>query len=570
MQRAESLPTKSINQYRSRDIFAYLALRYCSQNAVVRDNEWTENNAVQIVLGSNSGSYLRSYHFKQIDAEGNIEHRQLFVPSAAESLAEAALLARCEAHWDRTCSPKVFSYRPTDRNNKQGYFDPYMKGLRRRQARIAEMCHNYPNGIVAYIDIKRFYPSITTERAATKWVEFCISANMPDQYTDLGLKLLKNYKEKSGDGSILTGPMFSHFVANLVLSPIDQFSAELPCSYVRYVDDMTLVGDRQEVEDAIKLLDARLRAIDLHIHALASPKTLIIPTKEWLNSANDFLQGPHSIAWMRLIGDIKKLLLFDQAKAGIEDALLVEGYRLPIPDYALAIEEASAFQKVRQLGLWQWLRLKTKRVSVDTIVRDAQILSARLASETTELLETHQPANPFQRKRMASKLRYRLGRLIYLGLERDLESIVAHARTWPELRFHVAIINALLTSDCSEVIAMGSNVAQATAQVFRPTMKTAKFSEPISTEVEIQGLAVLILNGVPVEGRVRTPNHPMLRFARGPVDEDLMKQPRGLLQELACLHGIGEVRHSATLGSAFDIDENLSLDALELDYGYYS
>lgn len=570
MRRADSLSTKSVSQYRSRDIFAYLALRYCSETEFARRNDWAENNATQVVLAFRAGLYLRSFHFKQVDAAGAIEHRELFIPGANEALAEAALLAQCATRCGSSISKQVFSYRPTEKDDRKSYFEPYMTGLRERQDRIAQCCSEVQDGIVAYIDIKRFYPSISTDLAKERWTKFCRDTSMPELYYDLGIKLISNYDQRSGNSRILTGPMFSHFLANLVLAPIDRAAAELPARYLRYVDDMTLVGTRADVETSIEELKTRLGAIGLDIHPLDSAKTMIVPADEWLESATDFLQGEHSIAWMKLVGDIKKLLLLDKMQAAaVEDALFAEGFRLPIPDYSLAVGEVSTFQKIRQLGLWDWLRLKTRKVSVDTIVKDARKLSSRLTTETIRILRNHKDENQFQRKRVISKLRYRLGRLIYIGTEGDLATVADLARPWPELKFHSAIIDALLSTDCYEVVSMGSNVAQAAAQVLRPTMKTARFSGPLTTEAQIQGLAVLILNGVSVEGEVRSTDHPILRFARGPIDMDLMSEPRGLLQELACLHGAGDVRHPAILESAFDMDENIVLDALELDYGYY-
>ena len=570
MSRADSLPAKSVNQYRSRDIFAYLALRYYSETGLARTNDWAENNATQTVLGSKHGSYLKSYHFKQIDRKGNVEYRELYIPSASEALAEATLLAACAEYCPADKFAHVFSYRPTVKGERNAYFQPYMVGLRERQAKVAQFCSENPDGIVAYVDISKFYPSITIGLATERWTEFCESVSIPEAYLDLGLKLLSNYHHRSGNGRLLTGPMFSHFVANLVLAPIDRRAVELPVRYLRYVDDMTLVGTRADVEASLAIIESQLQAIGLALHPLDSAKSMIVPAREWLDSAADYLQGEHAVAWMKLIGDIKKLLLFDSSQASaVEDALSAEGFRLPVPDYALAVNEATAFQRVRQLGLWQWLRLRTKRVSIDTIVADARKSSRRITTETLKLLRESNIDSRFQRKRMVSKLRYRLGRLIYLGLELELQAINDLARTWPELKFHVAIIDALITSDCYEVVTMGSNVAQAAAQVLRPTLKAASFSRPLRTEAQIQGLAVLILNGVPVEGEVRTMEHPVLRFALGPIDEELMSQPRGLVQELACLHGMGEVRHPAILESAFDIDDNIVLDALEMDYGYY-
>jgi len=296
----------------------------------------------------------------------------------------------------------------------------------------------------------------------------------------------------------------------------------------------------------------------------------MVTTQRWRESASDFDQGSHSVAWMRLVGDIKKLLIFNrEAASEIESSVAAEGFRLPIPDYEIAVREASSFEKVRRLGLWGWLRVKTKSISIDSVLRDASRLSNRLTEETLAMLSEEENSDRFQRKRAVSKIRYRLGRLIYIGRVTDFINIIELSKNWPELTFHIAIIEAIVTGDCSRVISLGSNVSQATAQVFRASLSTAYFSKPVHTEIEMQGIATFILNGVPVEGEISSSSHPLLRFARGPIDRDLMQQPRGLLQELSCLHGLGEVRHPEVMKSAFDIDELLSLDALEYDYGSY-
>ena len=568
--RADSLATKCVSQYRSRDIFAYLAIRYCLESDIARKDAWVEQNAVQVVLGSPKGSYIRSYHFKQIDDNGAIENRELFVPGVTEALAEASLLAACASHAKSYSLKSVFSYRPTGREDRSAYFEQYMVGLRQRQHGIAEACAANPDGVVVYTDIERFYPSISFELAKHHWLRFCKAAELDIRYNDLGLKLIENYKQRADGDGLLTGPMFCHFLANLVLCEIDAFAQTLPVHYFRYVDDMTLVGSEQDVHHSVSAIAEKLAEIGLKTHPMHSSKTLVVPVGQWLRSTEDFLSGHHAVAWMRLIGDIKKTLLFDSEKsAAIEDAMTAEGFRLPIPDYVIAITELTAFQKVRRLGLWNWLRFKTRKVTIETIVIDARTLSDRLFHETRAILTSPRVTDKYEQKRVVSKLRYRLGRLIYIGNEKQLTALRSLLASWRELTFYSAIIDALLTEDCSRVVAMGANVSQATAQVFRPALKTARFSKPVVGETEVQGLAVFILNGVPVEAEVASPNHPLLRFARGPVDAELMKSPRGLLQELACLHGLGETRHAEVLRSAFDVDENIILDALEMDYGYY-
>ncbi|MDZ4274053.1 MAG: RNA-directed DNA polymerase [Erythrobacter sp.] len=515
------------------------------------------------------GLYLQTHHFKQLDKNGVAEHRQLFIPGASEALAEAALLARCAPIWEELRSTKVFSYHPTGQDNKRSYFDSYMVDLRRRQQEILQECQKISEGVVAYVDIKSFYPSLSLNIAENYWKEFCFKGSIDDHYAQIGHSLIRRYREVSPTGGLLVGPMFSHFLANLVMSRIDSESDYPQVSYFRYVDDITLVGPSAAVRDAIDQTSRKLGELGLAMHPYDSPKTIVVPVQEWADSASDFGHADHSLAWMRLVGDIKKLILTDAKIAKrIEKDLAAEGFRLPIPDYAVAVKEASSFEKVRQLGLWAWLKVQIGRVSINTVIQDGRSLANRLTAETLNLLRHEADGNVFQRKRVVTKLRYRLGRLVYLATMTQLEEVADAAAGWPELAFHRSMIQAVISGDCSPVVALGTNVAQATAQIFRANQSTARFSRPIVTPVEIQGLAVFILNGVPVEADVQALDDPTLIFAKGPIDIDLMRQPHGLLQELACLHGVGPVRHAEILRSAFDVSEMIMLDALEFDYAY--
>jgi len=569
MNKVGSIASACINQYRSRDIFAYLGLRYCLEAEVARSDDWAEGSAVQAVFAKKEGAYLRSYHFKQVTEDGGFEDRDLFIPSIPEALAEVALLRKCADYYNAALSSRVFSYRLDTVESSAGAFDPYMKGLRERQSQIAKVCRDIPDGEVLYIDIKKFYPSIRPESARAAWLLFCEQAKLDELWTDLGLKLIANYEVRSESKSILTGPMFSHFVANLVLREVDELAKEFEVEYFRYVDDITVVGKSEHVAKAVVVLREELAKRGFDIHGMESPKTLRLTTGDWIKSSNDFSPEEHSVAWMRLVGDIKKFLIFNNGKMGdLEDALFVLGVRLPIPDYAEAIKEASSYQKIRRLGLWNWLRFKTNAVSTSTILRDVEGLAKRLYSQANEALNQPCPADGYERKRAVSQLRYRLGRLLLLGQEQMLELLIPKLQEWPELTYHQEIMKALITGDCTNIVAMGSNVSQAVAQIFRPSLKTAKFSNIIKGDKETQGLAVFLLNGVTVEAKVANVEHPILRFARGPVDKELMGSPRGLLQEIACLHGLGDARHPAVLRTAFDIDETMIFDALEMDYGY--
>jgi len=561
--------SKAVNQYRGRDMFAYLALRYCFENSSARIDKWAEENAIHVVMGTKSGRYLRSYQFKGLKPDGTWEHRELMIPGPAEATAEAVLLAECSKHWNAWGSGRVFSYVPTAKSDRKSYYVNYIEGLRARQRTIALACRDTPDGHVLYVDIKKFYPSISPVIAEEAWHQFCADSDVGEDFRSLGEKLISNHALATGGKSILTGPMFSHFLANLVMTPVDHWSENLPAKYVRYVDDITLIGQREDILSSVAMLEEKLASLGFDLHPSSDKKTVWVSASEWLESADDFQDSSNTFGWMKLVGNVKRLLIFDPKTLNdLADAFLSAEIRLPLPDYAVAVKEASAFEKIRQKSLWWWLRIRSKNLTPDSIVRDALKLRDRLFKETCEILSRNNGAEGFERKRVVSKLRYRLGRLLFIAKRSQIQTLLAAVEGWEELTFHAALMRVVLSNDCSEVIAMGSNVAQSAAQLLKASLETAQFSKPVEGEAASQGLATFVINGVSVSGSVRSTDHPLLKFSAGPVDHDLMSVPRGLVQDLSCLHGLGPSRNAEIVKLAFELGQEIILDALADDYGY--
>jgi hypothetical protein len=106
--------------------------------------------------------------------------------------------------------------------------------------------------------------------------------------------------------------MFSHLLANLVLSELDHyFSENLPAKYFRYVDDIVLVGEPAAVRKAHDEVKGRLSGIGFQLHGHESEKHIEVSTREWLKARNDYHESRRRISWATLIGDLKRFLLLN-------------------------------------------------------------------------------------------------------------------------------------------------------------------------------------------------------------------------------------------------------------------
>jgi hypothetical protein len=483
------------------------------------------------------------------------------------------LLEQCALRGAAFSNPStVFSYRLNVEENRSGVFEHYMDGLRERHEGIARACLECPGGVVQYADIRRFYPSITTELAARSWRERCEAARLPERFHQVGQKLIEDYRKAAGEEAlgVLTGPMFSHLIGNLVLRRVDdELSASLPARYFRYVDDIILVGEPSAVSQSMDILRGRLGDEGFKLHDDLSPKSLRVSASDWLAGRHDFSQGRGVDSWPRLIGDLKRFLLLDPNRGeALQVALRSESFRIPVLDYSTVVRERSFRESAHRYTPGHWFRSRRRAsdLTVEALLQLARVLRGKYEAEFHNLLEGAAELSGYERKRRIPKLRYRAGRLIYLATDDSLSRLALEARGIPELHLHVQVMEGVATGKIDNLLSLGNNAAQAAAQPLLAAGKPCSLAREPQNDFENHGLAVFLLNGVPVmRPSPLSPAQPeIVRFAASGSDISLMRSTDPYVREIACLHGLSEgPRHAETLRAAFDEDEELVMDAVD-------
>lgn len=561
---------RAVNQYRRRDVLTYLGLRYYLNNSAARTDQWARDVATNLLLTRSNLPYFHAHHFKEIASDGSIKHRDISLPGANEALAEAALLDECSNHNDFKSLPCVYSYRLICGKDRSGVFEHYFNGWHEREETIENVCLDYPNGVVRYTDIKRFYPSIGTDLALKTWQKRCDLGGISHLYRELGEKIITdhgNYGD-SGNRSILTGPMFSHLLGNLVLRELDEdFSKDLPVRYLRYVDDIVLVGDVEKVTQSLNIVKDRLNELGFTLHDESSGKNYEVPATDWLKGHNDFHGSFHQTAlWKILIGDLKKfLLLHPEERVNLHKAFLSEEFRIPVRDYTNAVHERSNLERLRSLPPQNWFRRKSQEITIETLMKHARVLRNIYDQKFRSLIDGAKALSGLDRKRHISKLRYYAGRLIYLATDDTLAFLSPAACELPELHFHAKVMEAVASGNIDKLLPLGTNAAQAAAQPLKAADKRVTTNLRDHNEAMEQALAIFHLNGVPIdaEASVRDKSE-LTRFARSGADPILMKSNDPFIRELACLHGLAEEPlHPEFLDKVFDEDEELAWDAID-------
>ena len=565
--RPQLLALRTANQYRTRDIFAYLGLRYYFANQCAQRDRWAGEVCSHLVMNRRSGTYFQSLHFKEIRDDGQVGYRDIFLPGPNESFAEAALLAECSRHVAFRSPDFVFSYRLAEGADPQGVYTSYFAGVQERQQKIAAACKADAGQVVRYTDIKRFYPNISRELAINAWLKSCGEAQMPPLFKELGSKLLADHSlaarsSATGKG-LLTGPMFSHLIANLVLREVDQaMSATFPNRYFRYVDDVVIVGSPVEVAKGRAQLAALLSELGLDLHDTGGGKEVELTASDWLAGETDF-NGDDSRGWMLFARDLKQFLISQpSSRAGLAVRFTEEGFRIPLPDYNVEISDARYQDRlIDRLRRYPWLLGKIfRQATLSALLLNAQVLRARYMQRLFQIVEVGPKLDGHPRKRAIPKIRYFAGRLLYLARPEDLPVIAERLRQYPELAMLAEILHAVGTRDVTDLLRMGSNAAQSAAQTLKLTAGAVACRVEFWNSAERQGLAILRANGISVAGPA---DDELNRFAlwqeRG---HTLMKSGDPFIQEMACLHGISEhPRHPVILETALDRGEELAFDA---------
>lgn len=565
--RPQLLALRAANQYRTRDITAYLGLRYYFANQCARRDRWAQEVSSHLVMSRSNSAYFQSLHFKDIRSDGLVGYRSIFVPGPNESFAEAALLAECSRHAAFRSPGFVFSYRLSEGEDTQGVYKPYFTGLQERQQKIAGACKDSAGQVVRYTDIKRFYPNISGELAISAWLKACDAAQMAALFRDLGIKLLALHAQECQNGAhgkgLLTGPMFSHLIANLVLRDVDEaMSAAFPNRYFRYVDDVVLVGSPLEVAKGRAQLAAMLSELGLDLHDAGAGKDFELAAGDWLTGEADF-SGKDSIGWMLFVRDLKQFLISQaSSRANLTNGFAGEGFRIPLPDYSVEVSDARYRDRFfDQLRRYPWLQRKIfRQTTPSTLLHSAQILRGEFTDRLLHILEVGPNLDGYARKRAIPKIRYFAGRLLYLARPEELPLIAERLRQYPELAMLAEVLHAVGTRDITGLLRMGSNAAQSAAQPLNLTPGAITCRVEFWNSAERQGLAILRANGISVAGPA---DDELNRFAlwneRGPT---LMKSGDPFIQEMACLHGVsGHPRHPGILETALDRCEELAFDA---------
>ncbi|MDD2599332.1 MAG: RNA-directed DNA polymerase [Kiritimatiellae bacterium] len=571
----ELLAMRAVNQYRKRDIVGYLGVRlYLRSICAVRDR-WAREVSTFLATHVAKPMYHESLHFKERDHRTNeIVHRRVCIPTPNDILAESALFDACSKCGNSfLTAPMVYSYQLASGKERWGVFIPYFYGFKKRHRDIADAARQAKNDSVVYTDIRKFYPSITYERALAAWMSASKGSGLPNKYVLLGRNMLKGNRDFCSDAEqgVLTGPMFSHLIANLVFRSIDEKMTEaIPNGYFRYVDDIALVGSRADVMQAEQKLNDLLDQSGFEVHP---KKRFEISADEWLKGENDFNDESDSISWKTFIGKMKRLLVYKpELTEEITSLLSKNGFRIRPLNYSSAINDQHYLARLRFLITKVWVRKSIYRATPAILVHEAKQLNERYMHAFWDWVNK-KADNKYEQKRRIHGLRRYASKLIYLAAPEDLSRIAEVLLCIPEMEIYGVIFDAIDSGNVSKLVLYGADVAYAAVCPLLITHQSVICDINLPTDAVRQAIAILNLYGLKIRIRgAELSKNEMNQFCEWKSDWSVSEDEEySYFDELASLHGFSsQSLHQEILSSAFDVNDDMISDIAELLDNYAS
>lgn len=563
---SNNIALKSLNQYRKRDIIAYLSLRYYLYSKSSQTDFWAKEVAVDITLKNKLPNFLKIKHFKCV-INNELKFREIYILSPNDIISESVLITECSKHNSFHSNSAVYSYLLNNNNNS--IYKHYTNGLNKRFLSIQQACRDNENEEVFYLDVKSFYPSINLSDIEKTWLDACNNSTIPELYFKLGQSFIDKYKIAQKDiktPGLLIGPMFSHLLANLYLKEVDRAMKEITSNrYWRYVDDIVIMGNKEEIKMFSRKLHENMGNLGLTFHK--ESKFFKLKTKEWLENKSG-VDSNLSWKWPKLIGLIKRLAIFKPEKVNnLKEVFNQIEVRLEVLDYSREVKSESLSYK-----LFEWLKrnFKTNEITVENII----VYVENLRNNYFKLFEESinmKDSNELEYKSRITRIKYLVGRLIYLAKEKDLVLIEKYIAEIPELRLQHEIIKTIITRDISIIVKLGTNAAQAVAQVVKQKQSVLTCTIDPTDKDAIIALSIFRFHGIKIEFTTTTEiNNPFYDFASGDIESTLATDNNYLI-ELASLHGRNDSRHEEILTTLFDENESLSFDVINAGSGssYY-
>ncbi len=574
------LVLRSLNYLRSTHLPSYVALRMLLESVDPTRLELVVDALVMQATMRKHDRVLALRRFKSHDGD-RATYRDYFVPSPTSVLADTYALGVLHDADVLQRHEDVFSYRPPPTHSYGRNFEYFADGYRARNDMIAAALGS-GDAIALVTDITNFYPSVDGERALAKLLESFSRSGLATRRDSKIVEVAARRAISDDTGGLQVGLELSHALASVYLRPLDEkMRAQFPSRYFRYVDDVVIVVNPQEVSGALAALDRELKLLGLKRN----------PKKDSI--ANGMEWGGYRAATKRSItgsGDCLRELKFrtklflarhpDQA-AGLGQALLSQNVYLPLDQLMSASRDFNWRRQVLEFFRSNWRVVLKYRFDV---IEDIAAAAAKCRTEILALLTlvlsrgiAGDPGSIVRRWQVQSA-RFAINRALYFADSSDLTSIVQFTKDVEEL-FEAKVVCEALGGDFSGLALTPGPAVAAGAQLL--SLRGVVVPEDVAAMSLLGGVQVgadfeahLALRGL-VEPFGDVEDWPddlrgLIALSRSERVEFRGRIPRYGDEVSSLATNFSSERAREIAKTRFMSAESIVLDALSLDSGYGS
>lgn len=489
----KKIALRAINSSRKTSPSTYIALRLLLDNQ--HNLKWLQSYCERKLTTTSKWSYFEYQWFKKIDEEGKLNHRTFYIGSPTTLLVEAYILSMLSKEEVFKNNSQNFSYYLAEDYASYNY-SYYYKGYRNRNVSISEKLQVDTNSRVFIFDLSNYYPSMDKYFVYENFSKYIEQTNIDEKIKKGILNFIKSSLDITVSG-IPVNPDIGHLLGSIILKSFDSEMYEaFGDKYFRYVDDIVIVDNQDNVEYVKTILDEKIPK-DKGA-TLNQEKYQVLNSSEW-----EFLTSEmgHNDEFINLLNDIQLYLSMQDTASEIQKQLKENKISLPV--YKLYINSRySGWQSLMKwLSYYNPLKRYRESLTVEKLVNRAIKLKQSYIENLISLDKVDTFEQDLNQKVLFKKYHFYINRLIYLfdvsEFEKNLVPLIPKTKDFFETK---SVIEALIKNDASNILNIGGKSILTFAEISKAnTLSNPKINKDfleVDNTNQLYSLGVLSLYGL--------------------------------------------------------------------------
>jgi hypothetical protein len=578
-----NLAVRALNYWRPVYTPTYLGLRlFLQQVPQSKSSDYLQQFLPRKLTARNSSRYRRFVRFKGIDNRSQkAEYRDFFAASPSSALGEAYALRELSSIPTLANRKCVFSYGWPGKKEGQSY-SYFFSGYEARMKQVSSLLRMNPRYHVLVEDVRSFYPSIKRDIVFKRLTQHLDKSEVRHsrEFLDATCHNVANIAETG----IPIGPALSHVFGNIAMESVDaRMYRLLGDRYLRYVDDILLVLDPDEIGKVRAEFETLIEAEGLALHG-PEGKRDEITAQDWLGNMRTNIERSLGKQFDNLVQRIKLFLwLKPDRLSSLQREFRDEGISLPLMRFAVDARYGR-FQRFMDrlirttpggtLSLFSNLRQDDER----RLASIASRLRSEFLKAANQIDVRSERGQGMVRRFRVMRLRYLLNRLLYLCPIDNYGNLLELAPAVDEFLEYRGLIMAVMKTSLDPILSLPGPTVTAFAslwQEFGSDHKVPYDERLLSTTGALDSICMLGPYGVaqvpnPWIESLPDADSELVRFSllqsrNSRISGDLTYEDEVRTLQL----GASVANLQGIMRSRFDDLESVSPDALLLsDYGY--